>query len=246
MIYMHPRKYISALTKLKILEKQKFKCANEPGSNLKGLSGYDCILWKFDKKNPGLFGEEGYEIDHIEEYCISQNNSLSNLQALCHSCHSVKTKRFMSSLYKHKKKDNKNNKDDKNTRKNNIGIKIITLTAKFKCERCPYTTNDKQKYNNHINRKIPCFLSSQRGDVHGNTKKNKIYYCKICKQNFTKNSSLTRHNKTFHEVVNDNDNKKINNKQIIGNNNEKINGNNKKINGNNNTTINIKNMIIQL
>jgi len=33
-----------------------------------------------------------YEVDHIEQYCIRGNNSRKNLQALCSSCHSRKTR----------------------------------------------------------------------------------------------------------------------------------------------------------
>ena len=43
----------------------------------------------------GCFDESGYEIDHIVEHSITNDDSLNNLQALCKMCHSVKTKRFM-------------------------------------------------------------------------------------------------------------------------------------------------------
>lgn len=84
-------------TKKRIAGKQHYKCANKPGSNLKGLEGYDCLCWgNKDVDNRGAFDESGYEIDHIIEFCISQDDSDTNLQALCISCHKVKSKRFMS------------------------------------------------------------------------------------------------------------------------------------------------------
>jgi 5-methylcytosine-specific restriction endonuclease McrA len=93
--------------KKRVAAKQNFKCANKPGSELKGLEKYNCAIWKH---RDGTFDESLYQIDHIEEYSISQNNDISNLQALCPSCHAVKTKRFMagknnSNISNHKIKD---------------------------------------------------------------------------------------------------------------------------------------------
>jgi hypothetical protein len=84
---------LTEATKKRVAAKQHFKCANKPGSKSRGLDGYKCELWEF---RDGTFGESLYEIDHIEEYCISHNNDISNLQALCPGCHAVKTKRFMA------------------------------------------------------------------------------------------------------------------------------------------------------
>ena len=72
--------------------RQHYKCANKPFSNV--ITKYDCPLWQ-NKTRRGIFGEEGYQIDHIVEHSISKDDSEKNLQALCLSCHSVKTKRFM-------------------------------------------------------------------------------------------------------------------------------------------------------
>lgn len=91
--------------------KQNFKCANSPNSKV--VENYSCPLWE-NKTRKGSFGEEGYHIDHIKEFCISKNNDIKNLQALCVSCHSVKTKRFvipyMSNLAKMKNKQEKMDK----------------------------------------------------------------------------------------------------------------------------------------
>jgi Zn finger protein HypA/HybF involved in hydrogenase expression len=64
--------------------RQYYKCAN-PHDN--------CPLY-YRPSCPGHFGQEGFEIDHIKEYSISKDDSLDNLQALCPSCHSLKTKLF--------------------------------------------------------------------------------------------------------------------------------------------------------
>jgi hypothetical protein len=90
-------RYVSDTTKYKIITRQNFTCANKPGSNLKSLDDYLCPMWK---NNNGLPDENGFEIDHIEEFAISQNNDISNLQALCVSCHKFKTKKFISSRVK--------------------------------------------------------------------------------------------------------------------------------------------------
>ena len=76
-----------------IAGKQFNKCANSPGSNLIKLESYTCPLWQ-RTINSGCFDESGYEIDHIVEHSITQDDSMSNLQALCVTCHRVKTKRF--------------------------------------------------------------------------------------------------------------------------------------------------------
>jgi hypothetical protein len=47
-------------------------------------------MWK---SNGGYFDESGFQIDHIVEVKHGGGNELVNLQMLCPSCHSVKTKR---------------------------------------------------------------------------------------------------------------------------------------------------------
>ena len=67
-----------------IAGKQRYKCAT--------ITNYECPLWNGNRD--GSFDESGYEIDHIIEFSLTQNDNVDNLQALCLLCHRVKTKRF--------------------------------------------------------------------------------------------------------------------------------------------------------
>lgn len=84
------KKYISIFVKNHILQQQNYKCANT-------IKNYKCLLWT---TNNGFFDEAGYEFDHIDEFCLTSNNTLNNIQALCPNCHAVKTKRFMNNKKK--------------------------------------------------------------------------------------------------------------------------------------------------
>ena len=69
---------------------------------LKRLETYQCPLWsKNTNDNPGCFDEAGFELDHIDELSINGDNTIENFQALCKSCHSVKTKKFMMKKSNH-------------------------------------------------------------------------------------------------------------------------------------------------
>ena len=86
------RTTISQKKKDIIVARQNNKCANNPFNPAINLFDYKCPFWIY---NNGDFDYSGYDIDHIEEFSITQNNELENLQALCHNCHSVKTRKFM-------------------------------------------------------------------------------------------------------------------------------------------------------
>ena len=97
--------------KKSIASRQDFQCANKPGANLPGIEDYKCLLWaRNDPTKLGNFDGAGYEIDHIKEYCDSKDDSDSNLQALCCSCHAIKTRNFMMN---NKRKPRKNQKKQK-------------------------------------------------------------------------------------------------------------------------------------
>lgn len=91
---------VSEATKKFVAGSQRYKCANKPGKNLKGLEKYKCPLWAQMDEDRGCFDECGYEVDHINEVSVSGDNSLENLQALCKNCHLVKTKKFMMKIIK--------------------------------------------------------------------------------------------------------------------------------------------------
>ncbi len=89
------KRKITYSVKKQIAGKQYNKCANNPNIILAGLSDYKCPLWQnIDIDIRGCFDESGYEIDHIVEFSLTNNDDISNLQALCKSCHTVKTKNF--------------------------------------------------------------------------------------------------------------------------------------------------------
>lgn len=90
----HPRKLTESVKK-RVAGRQNFECANKPGTQLEGLENTKCPMWQ-NESLKGNFNESGYEIDHIIEFCITQDDSESNLQALCLSCHRIKTNRFKS------------------------------------------------------------------------------------------------------------------------------------------------------
>ncbi len=89
------KRNVTQSQKKMVAGKQYHKCKNEPGSNLEGLNNYKCPLWTNpDLATKGCFDESGYEVDHIVEHTVSHDDSDDNLQALCKSCHVVKTKYF--------------------------------------------------------------------------------------------------------------------------------------------------------
>jgi 5-methylcytosine-specific restriction endonuclease McrA len=83
----------------KIVATQKYRCNNRPNTMLRNLDDFECPLWKREE-DPGIFDVNGFEIDHIIEFKISQDNSEENLQALCRICHKEKTKQFMFEIRK--------------------------------------------------------------------------------------------------------------------------------------------------
>jgi hypothetical protein len=85
-------RYIPEATKLQVLERQKNRCNNNPIKPALNLNDYHCPIWQL---YGGEFDQAGWQFDHIDELAMTHNNDASNIQALCPSCHAVKTKRFM-------------------------------------------------------------------------------------------------------------------------------------------------------
>jgi len=156
--------------------KQKFKCANNPDTIIKGLENFECHVWKL---NNGDFDESCYEIDHKIEHCLTHDDSGDNLQALCTACHAVKTKRFISkqtqqnALIREKQiieQKNNFNKDEQIIEDNNIiliedkqkkntvlnKIKDEHVIAKNQCFRCKKQFKQKSHLEEHLNRKNKC------------------------------------------------------------------------------------------
>ena len=67
-----------------ILEKYKYKCANNPI-----IKDYFCSIWLLYN---GDFDISWYEIDNIDK--LTENNSIDNLQPLCPSCNTLKKEVF--------------------------------------------------------------------------------------------------------------------------------------------------------
>ena len=73
------KRNVSESVKKQVAGRQRYSCAT--------IEGYNCPM------NNQPFDESGYDIDHIVELRHGGTNEISNLQALCVSCHRVKTTR---------------------------------------------------------------------------------------------------------------------------------------------------------
>lgn len=139
-------RYISDANKKLILDRQKNRCANRPGSGLFRLNDYECLLWKLNKnKNKGRFDSSGYQFDHVIEFSLCHETNVDNLQALCANCHFYKTKDFM-------KERSKNNISSINYDDNNLRNSEHLNKSKlhYICEKCSTVFDNYDTYNNHI------------------------------------------------------------------------------------------------
>lgn len=92
--------------------------------------------------------------------------------------------------------------------------------AKYECKRCNYQTNKKDRYTEHLNRKIPCNPLSKNKNI----KPLQENICNICNKLFTRNDVLNNHHKTCHiNSKGDNNINTINNIKSQINHNEIIN-----------------------
>ncbi|QGR54393.1 nucleic acid binding protein [Moumouvirus maliensis] len=86
--------------------------------------------------------------------------------------------------------------NNENTIKNRaIKINHENSKPKYMCKKCGYSTNNKNHYHDHLNRKIPCSKYNPNGKI----KFNKSIFCKTCNKSFSREDSLKRHNKTYHD-----------------------------------------------
>ena len=70
--------------KKNIAASQDFKCS--------GIVAYECPISVSRERR---FDESGYDIDHIIELSNGGSDTIENCQALCLSCHRVKTSRYL-------------------------------------------------------------------------------------------------------------------------------------------------------
>ena len=89
---------LSESTKKQVAGSQKYRCANSPQSN--AVPGIQCDRWVNDG---GSFNRSGYDIDHIVEVADGGTDAIDNLQALCPSCHRVKSTASMAARAKRKR-----------------------------------------------------------------------------------------------------------------------------------------------
>lgn len=86
---MSRSRYVTKKTKETVTKRQKFKCANELGSNIRFMGDYECPRWKrFD----GYV--DHYDMDHNVEHCLGGSNDADNINLLCLDCHREKTNNF--------------------------------------------------------------------------------------------------------------------------------------------------------
>lgn len=90
---MVQKRTLTAAQKTDVVVRQRCKCANKPTYNLLGntntvVPGHLCPLWK---KDDGTFDNGKWEIDHIKPLYKGGKDVISNLHALCPSCHRAKT-----------------------------------------------------------------------------------------------------------------------------------------------------------
>ena len=75
-----PRPHMSSEKKLLIAGQQHFRCAGDPKR---------CPCWLL---NNGSFDDSGFEVDHSPPWREAYRSDRAVLQALCHSCHALKTR----------------------------------------------------------------------------------------------------------------------------------------------------------
>ena len=90
---MVQKRTLTAAQKTDVVVRQRCKCANKPSQNLFSskntvVPGHTCLLWK---KDDGTFDNGKWEIDHIKPLYKGGKDVISNLHALCPSCHRAKT-----------------------------------------------------------------------------------------------------------------------------------------------------------
>ena len=115
-------------TKTEVLKRQKFKCANKPGSNLTNILDYKCPFWEY---RDGNFEDTDYEFDHILEYSKGGLNDAKNIQALCPNCHRKKTNNYLKKQEQTKIISNNDEEDEEEDEEDDE--KVIFSKNKLDC-----------------------------------------------------------------------------------------------------------------
>ena len=195
---------ISTLKKSKI---NKYKIGRHTGTQRKLLSRYrtyliDPIIYYFRPVNNFVWFENKIKSE-LNEYLIRDEDNIKTewiilkLSKLINAIDNIIETNDDHNNSDNDDSDNDNDNDnDNNNNDDNIPGKIL-ISAKFKCIRCLYKTDNETHFNDHLNRKIPCNINKP----HKLIKEDKTNYCKSCDQYFSRRDSLSRHNKKLHPMI---------------------------------------------
>jgi 5-methylcytosine-specific restriction endonuclease McrA len=195
---------VSEAKKRNVAGKQYFKCANAPDKQINGIVDYKCPLWQIIGPNQGSFDESGYDIDHIIEHCLTNDDSIDNLQALCKNCHIVKTKRFImnDSRIKNRKtiahsNSNKHIKDNSTSDEDVENNSYVDEDGGDDSDVDENSENSENVNddNNNGNNSNKCIKYHKIETVSVVTSKKSIrkYVCDICDKEFNSKQNLTYH-----------------------------------------------------
>lgn len=175
----------------KIVGKQRYRCNNRPGVELRNLKNFECKLWK-DEEYLGSFDENGYEIDHIVEYVLTQDDSEENLQALCVNCHREKTKRFMKQRYVKR-----------------TATKAKKIEKIFSCEKCSKSFTSQNGLNYHTRNNVCETMGKyicQYCDKHLSSSYSLYRHKKTCKKRIEEERNATDStDDSITEIIDNND-----------------------------------------
>src|SRR4051812_17346312 len=95
----------------KMADKQFFKCANKPGSNIEGLTEYKCPLWDKNDNTRGSFDKHEYKVDYkyrsLPENFETIEDFIDDSYVLCESCYIKAKKRRYAHKQTRKQKSKK-------------------------------------------------------------------------------------------------------------------------------------------
>lgn len=200
---MSKQRKVSEAIKKSVAGRQFYKCANSPNSRLDKLENYLCPLWTNPNKTiRGNFDECGYD-------------NIGNLQALCKSCHLVKTKAFLRVARKKKKDSVRDDtdsadefvidsdedeesidlaSDDKNDSPNveEIEVRNKIKISDYQCTICLKQFARKENLQYHTSNNV-CETKQQKDSKIIQKDGNNGPACNFCGKKFTVATSMYRH-----------------------------------------------------